>query len=373
MDYYDLPSLFVGERCNEIPFAYFGGPWLPMFNTQKFVDYTYSVDYPLQILENKSRREGIVEGLISVLPTTQLDLFSDERSKVNSLLDDLLVLGKDSKPLYAQWSQKIGNKVRNLSKAKGSLDTFLRDYVLGVVMQAPSHKSAHGGEKGWSVKKSLETHLPMGNVLSFDLQNCFDNVTHQYIFDFYYNFFDGKVLDSDLRRDLSGFLTNISSVPKKSFGEVTYSAIDEQVSESNSRKIILKDHVLPQGSPISIQLFNRLFYPIDSLFCKKAKQKGLRYSRWVDDIIISSPKSSGKMLSKFLGALHVTREDFPVAVNKVFWQYGLKDYYLLGHKISEDQIIKVDKEEMKKGELVSSDIYGPENKSFFDDWIDGDF
>jgi len=233
-------------------------------------------------------------------------------------------------------------------------------------MQDPCHKDCHGGEEGWSVKRSLETHLPFNNVLYFDLKNCFEHVESQYIFDFYYNFFGGKFKDNKIRKDLAGFLTHISGVERKA----SCRGVAGKTNVAGTNIDIQIESVLPQGSPISVHLFNRLFYPIDNLFHRNAKQKGLKYSRWIDDIIISSPKSSHKMGDKLIGALYVTRCDFPLSANKVFWQHGKEEYFLLGHKISGNEIIKVDKEDMKMGEPIPEYCYKTEHESMFDSWTD---
>lgn len=363
MENNEVYSIF-SEKCPSFSIAFFGGPWLPMSNTNEFTEYSFGLKYPLQILEDKNRREGLVKSIVSLLPEHQMDLFSKDQDRIESLFDDFLDLGKNNKSLYGQWKQKIGNKTRNLVKANKSVDIFLKDYIKQIIMQAPCHKDCHGGERGWSVEKSLATHIPFKSVLSFDLKSCFEYVESQYIFDFYYNLFENKFEDNKIRRDLAGFLTHISSVERK------HVCTTEYPTESKGKECIQLESVLPQGSPISIHLFNRLFYPIDNLFHKNAKQKGLKYSRWIDDILISSPKGNHKILDKLIGALYVTRCDFPIATNKVFWQQGREEFFLLGHKISGDNIIKVDKDEMKMGEPVPEYCYQTEHESMFDSWTD---
>ncbi|MBI5871963.1 hypothetical protein HZB88_02660, partial [archaeon] len=101
---------------------------------------------------------------------------------------------------------------------------------------------------------------------------------------------------------------------------------------------------LPIGSPISMAMFNRILYPLDKILFSKSNEKGFSYSRWVDDITISSPLDIG--IEYFLGSLDLV--DLPIARDKVFFQ-GSCNIYLLGHKIVSGKFIyKNTKEEKLK-------------------------
>jgi len=333
------PAIYA-RTCPGVPVAFFGGPWLPMSYTDEFVKYSFQIKYPLQILEQKGDRNSLVKGLLKLLPgDLERNLFASHEDTINSLFDRMLQLKNSGKRLYSQWNQKIGNKVRGLATPNSILGEFLKDYVKPILLKAKCHEKCHGGEKGWSPQKSLETHLPVGSVLSFDLKSAFDNVGHQYIFDFYYGSFRKQIPDKELRKNIAGFLTHVSSV-----------------CNHNEENDILA--VLPQGSPISIALFNRILYPVDVLLDRKSGKKELNYSRWVDDIIISSPKPDTN-IEKVIGAVAVVRKDFPIAMNKIFWQHNPGDIYLMGHKIANNKVVKIDKNAViNKGEPIEkSDFF----------------
>jgi len=126
MENNDIYSVF-SEKCPSFSIAFFGGPWLPMSNTNEFTDYSFGLKYPLQILENKNRREGLVKGIVSLLPEHQMDLFSKDQDKIESLFDKFLEIKNKNKPFYFKWQKKIGNKTRNLVKANEYVDSFLRE------------------------------------------------------------------------------------------------------------------------------------------------------------------------------------------------------------------------------------------------------
>ncbi|MBW2991326.1 hypothetical protein KY348_06530 [Candidatus Woesearchaeota archaeon] len=350
----ETSAILLKERLG-IPVAYFRGPWLPMFYINECMEYSFSLDYPSQILEIPKRRKQIVDAMLELRSAQQqASLFNiDEKQDLESLLDRLLILKNNNRPLYKRWTQNIDGKKRELSVPQKALDVLLKNYVHDIIMLAPCHPQCHGGEKGWSVKKSLATHTPLGTVLSFDLANAFKNVDIQYVFDFYYRLFESKISDPENRRDTAGFLTTLSTVYYKD-----------------------KDSfALPQGSPVSIPLFNRLFYPIDKLMQESATKRNLRYTRWIDDLIISA-KESNRNRKKFFGSLSIVREDFPVNLNKTFFQQNLPEYFLLGHKIIGNLVIKVSKDEEKnRGEQIDPDCFATHYERehlWIEDYYDGD-
>ncbi|MBI2107014.1 hypothetical protein HYT57_03445 [Candidatus Woesearchaeota archaeon] len=316
------PTIFLSS-VPLVPGAYFTGPWLPMSYADELVKYFSETRNPLEVLESK--KEIILKTLLELLPLdNQLSMLDNKQERLEVLLDDLLALKGERKHLYQRWSQRINGKVRDISIPQDSLEHLLIEYVKPIIMEAPCHSQCHGGEQGFSPKKSLSRHLPLGTVLSFDLANAFKNTHIQYVFDFYYTLFENKIENREIRRDIAGFLTSISTV--------YYS--DTQIS------------ALPVGSPISICLFNRLFYPIDEVLHICALKKGLRYTRWVDDITISA-KETNRNPEKICGAISMVRREFPIAVNKVFFQQNVPEFYLLGHKIIGNRITKMNKEKSK--------------------------
>ena len=328
---------------------YFKGPWLPKFHTNELLDYTFGLDYPLQILEIPERRETLARNLAILSQNPQQSmLFEGETYKtIQEYFDNLLGLKKQERPLYKTWELQEKNKIRRISVPQKGLEELLKTIVRDILMKAPVHDCCHGGEQGWSVKRSLSTHLPIGTVLSFDMKNAFRNVHGQYVFDFYYGLIKNKIQNKEEAIDLAGFLTMISTV--------YYS--DEQ------------NHALPQGSPIGIPLFNRILYPIDSLFHQISAKRGMRYSRWVDDLIISSRERSIDR-KKILGALRIIREDFPIALNKVFLQQDAPEVYLLGHKILGNLIIKIEEDEAKnRGEPLEPEIFNNFHESDIENWL----
>jgi len=71
----------------------------------------------------------------------------------------------------------------------------------------------------------------------------------------------------------------------------------EEVSELLTA-ITTKDGVLPQGAPTSTLLANLVFWDTEPSLVEKFERKGLRYSRFVDDIAISSSNRIRKSIQR---------------------------------------------------------------------------
>lgn len=322
---------------------WFRGRFLPTSHDNEFLNYCSRKSQPLDCLINKARFEKVYPVLKECLQNPQQDLFDT----LEHSLDELVSLGNI---LYKQWKQpKTSNHgLRNIAVPKQALKNLLVNYVLPFIKKAPMHYCAHGGEPRWAPERSLTTHLPIKNVLSFDLQDAFDNLSMLYIFDFFYDRIKATmkgVGDKEALVDAAGFLSNLCSVRET---RNTQSKPSSHLSVEGKGFVIsldsTSDNVLPQGSPISTALFNRIMYPVDKLFYKLARKNNMNYSRWVDDFILSS--SEHKSAESFLRFLGLINNDFKILPEKIFYQKN--PCYLLGHKIEGRDIIKMSKEEGEK-------------------------
>jgi hypothetical protein len=127
-----------------------------------------------------------------------------EKASSKEAIANLSFSMNQGKSLYQRWVRIEGTKRRILSVPNDALKFFLQMCVLDFIKTPGVHECCHGGEVGWSPKKSLETHLPLSCALSFDLKSAFQNTDFKMIFNFFYlllgNFFPGET-----RRQVSGF------------------------------------------------------------------------------------------------------------------------------------------------------------------------
>lgn len=272
------------------------------------------------IISEEKEIKGAVKNLFYNGFLIQGNLFLEP--DLNETLDEIFLMINQGSPLYQRWSQNIGGKERELSVPDKSLRKFLDPYLLGFIKRNGVHRKCHGGEKGWSPKTSLEKHLPCSCAFSFDLKSAFENVDYDKVYDFFY-----KHLEDML---------NFNASEKEKIAE--FFSLLCTVNYSERR-------VLPQGSPAGIPLFNRILFPLDQELNLKAEERGFEYSRWVDDMTLTS--SDPESPESFLGALELVARNFPISREKTFFQDSEK-IYLLGHKIQNNKVLKNTKEERLK-------------------------
>ncbi len=298
----------------------------------------------IQTLENPDFRITLIDILSNRETILKQENLFGEGISIEPILDEFLSLLKSGRSLYQRWVQKIGDKERPLSVPNKPLRNLIENYLLPFIKQGRIHKKCHGAEKGWSVEKSLRTHVPCASVLSFDLKSAFQSIPLSSVSNLFYSILPPQLPEEEKRR-ISKFFTEICSV--------NYST----------------ERGLPQGSPCSMAIFNRTLYDLDCLLDEKAGERGLRYSRWVDDITMSSPRTRG--IGYFLGAVELTEHQFPVSREKIFFQ-DRKEVYLLGHKINEGKITKNTKEERlqnKSHPLIYGEWFDNNKERMYEPWI----
>ncbi len=272
------------------------------------------MDYKTAILNE----DYIKKDIVKIFKNSTLfynNLFLD--SDLAETLDEIFLKIKEGRSLYGKWMQKINDKERLLSVPINPLRKFFDSYLVEFIKQGEIHERCHGGEKGWSPKSSLESHLPISCAFSFDLRGAFENIAYSKVYNLFYDY----LKDFSCREMVADFFSMLCTV---------------KYSEGRG---------LPQGSSISMALFNRILFPLDNKLCNKANEKGFKYSRWVDDITITSDEHRDE--GSFIGALEIVVKDFPLSDNKVFFQNSGK-IFLLGHKILNNQVLKNTKEERMK-------------------------
>ena len=277
----------------------------------------------IEFLENSEKRKNLTNILLENKSQRRIC----EEYEIKNILDELFLQICNEKPIYQRWKQKIGEKTRILSVPNNHLKQLIDIYLIDFIKSGNLHKKCHGGEKDWSVKKSLETHLPCITAFSFDLKSAFENFSIDYIKNFIYKLIDKSLFEKE-RQEISRFLSILLSVNYK------------------------EKRGLPQGSSMSMKIFNRELYFLDENLSKKAEEKNFNYSRWVDDITITSNQNN--KIESFLGSVDLTAKYFPVAEEKIFFQEN-SIIYLLGHKIINNKILKNSKKERDENKINSLD------------------
>lgn len=291
-----------------------------------FSECFQNIRRPSAFLEDSSRKSRLLSFLNSSGRNRQGLLF-DNGEDCETLLDESIQIYCDGK-LYRRWKQEVNGKVRRFAVSHPRFNNFVSSYVLPIVTKEGSHEKSRGGENRWTPKLSLQTHLPCETALSLDLADAFNQVGVRQVFEIFYT--NLSHLPEEDRRDFSKLFAMTLTVTNGDF--VT----------------------LPQGSPHSMPLFNRALRGLDTQLDEEAAQRGIFYSRWVDDITLTSPENM--RVEDYLGAVGLVQKNYRVAKNKIFYQ-RVSDgpVYLLGHVIEMGKVFKNSKEDREKNKVKPLD------------------
>lgn len=183
---------------------------------------------------------------------------------------ELNYLADNASSLYsiAKKITKSDGDIRITYNAKPRLKRVLKRLRVRVLehVRLPSYVSA--GRKGVSYIDNAKTHLNSHSLLSEDVQKFFPSVS-------------------------------IAQV-KKVF-QYLY-MMSPEVAELLS-KLTTKDGYLPQGSPVSGSIANVVFFDKEPSLVKSLNDKNLKYTRYYDDIHISSQSSD---ISRDVGRIRCT-------------------------------------------------------------------
>lgn len=213
--------------------------------------------------EFEFRNKGIksITSLARQLSISELELnyLADNASFLYSIAKDIV------KP--------NGGGIRRTYNAKPRLKQILKRLRVRVLehVNLPSYVSA--GRKGASYIDNAKTHLNSHSLLSEDVQK---------------------------------FFPSVSIAQVKRIFQYLY-IMSPEVAELLS-KLTTKDGYLPQGSPVSGSIANVVFFDKEPSLVKSLTDKNLKYTRYYDDIHISSPSSDisrdvGSIRSKVYGML----------------------------------------------------------------------
>lgn len=158
-----------------------------------------------------------------------------------------LYVGPTPKP------KKNSTKIRYVFDTRRPLKPLLKriNDVIFKRVNYPSYLT--GSLPGKDFVQNVALHAGAKRVVTEDIKSFFDNITAQHVFRIWHKFFG--------------------------FGE--------EVAELLTQ-LTTKDGKVCQGTPTSSYLANLAFWDREPALVKKLQERGIRYSRYVDDVTISS-------------------------------------------------------------------------------------
>jgi len=163
-------------------------------------------------------------------------------------------IAQDKDLHYSFFSKSIGkSKVRHFRVPKPALKEIQRRIVRNILNPMGCAAAAHGGVRGASAATNAGVHRAQDCVVNMDVRSFFDKVRHEAVYRMFRH-------DFEFGRDVASLLTRLTTL----------------------------ESLLPQGAPTSPSVANLVMTkPVDVPLMKIAEQKGLKYTRYVDDLTFS--------------------------------------------------------------------------------------
>ncbi len=188
---------------------------------------------------------------------TAANSFADLCELLDESARTLRYLSRDISACYLPFDLRPVHKARwrHIDNPKGQLRQVQRKIHRRCLRELEFPDGVVGGVKGRSLIDNARPHLRQPVVVALDLKNCFRRISHKAV----YRIWVSLGWSANAARELT-LLTTLNGS-------------------------------LPQGSPTSNALANLALLPILKEVDEIAKQRGLRWTMWVDDLTISGPNA----------------------------------------------------------------------------------
>lgn len=169
-------------------------------------------------------------------------------------------------PYYRKFSiKKKKGGTRDILEPLPSLKHIQTWILKNILVHIPVSRYSKAYQKNSSVFKHAFLHKNQDVILSMDIQDFFQNITEEMVFDVF-----SKL---GYTNHLSGILCRLCSI---------------KIKENDHFKMITTEKsFLPQGAPTSPMISNVILFEFDEEIGSKVISNGGRYSRYADDITIS--------------------------------------------------------------------------------------
>ncbi len=163
----------------------------------------------------------------------------------------LLKLTDDSQKYYREFERDVKGKKRTLVEATGLLKSLQRRILDGLLERLPQFPRSYGGIKGRTIKDNAKIHAKSKFIVKLDIRDFYPSIHNTKV----YKFFIKQKCSPDVARILTSLTTY--------------------------------KYFLPLGTSTSPMLADQIIRTIDKRIDGLAKNAGLKYSRYVDDLTLS--------------------------------------------------------------------------------------
>jgi hypothetical protein len=210
---------------------------------------------------------------------------------------ELEALLRDAPTLYKKRLEpKPTGGFRLIQAPRRPLKLAQRSVLQWLYKNTKVHGAATAGFKGASILRHARFHLGRKYVLTMDLKSFFDNVNY------------GQVKQALTRNGIEAELAALIT------------------------RLCTRMRALPQGAPTSPYLGNLVLFGLDRRIARCARRHGAKYSRYIDDLAISSDQSLD-MLRPWVEQA-IVRAGFRVSAHKTVLQSAPHEQVITGIEVS---------------------------------------
>jgi RNA-directed DNA polymerase len=231
-----------------------------------------------------------------------------------------------------RWMAKSNGGFRLIEEPKPLLKHLQRVLAREILDHVPTHDAAHAFRRGRSAVTYASSHAGHSVLIHLDLQDFFGTVTAGRVFGIYRS----CGYPERVAHLLTALTTN--TIPRRLWAARDYPP-SPLLADAHFR---LGQHLrhphLPQGSPTSPALANLSAYRLDLRLAGLAQTAGIAYSRYADDLALSSSTYLGRARVERLVQLVegiAVEEGFRVNPFKTFFQRSSQRQRLAGLVVNE--------------------------------------
>ncbi|HSD38140.1 MAG TPA: reverse transcriptase family protein [Rhodocyclaceae bacterium] len=181
------------------------------------------------------------------------------------------------------WHAKARGGWRLIEAPKSRLLAIQRKILHGLLDLIPAHEAAHGCVPGRSIVSNASLHAGSQTLLRLDLRDFFTSIQASRV----HALFRTLGYPAEVSRYLTGLTTHcVSHGVLRTMPTNEYASVQATRDARLDARKYLQRH-LPQGAPTSPALANLCAYRLDLRMAGAAEECGARYSRYVDDLVLS--------------------------------------------------------------------------------------
>lgn len=200
--------------------------------------------------------------------------------ELNIEYHELLVIEKNRDRYYKHFEvKKKKGGTRFLSVPYSNLKMIQSWIYHNILKNQASTASAFGYVKDKSIKQNAQQHQNKKFILNIDLLKFFETITEHKVYKLF--------IELGYTRTLAWSLSRLVTVP---ISEDYYLNLSLKEKKLFQKTFENEFGVLPQGAPTSPSISNLILRNLDKKLVELAELNGCLYTRYADDITISSDK-----------------------------------------------------------------------------------